>query len=179
MHGKEQTFKRESSYSEVNLSTIHGAKGLESKIVYVDIGSLDSAKKHECNLKTNKTEQKNYDETTRLEYVAYTRAKDKLVITAPYTCSYNSSTGKYHLNERLLNAYKAAGKVYGFNYQSLITTVAQEKQAEKNPDDVKEFFNVKLDTVRQKDLSLKKVRKEQENNLENQTDFSDIGLMLS
>ena len=179
MHGKEQTFKRESSYAEVNLSTIHGAKGLESKIVYVDIGSLDSAKKHECNLKTNKTEQKDYDETTRLEYVAYTRAKDKLVITAPYTCSYNSSTGKYHLNERLLNAYKAAGKVYGFNYQSLITTVAQEKQAEKNPDDVKEFFNVKLDTVRQKDLSLKKVRKEQENNLENQTDFSDIGLMLS
>ena len=83
------------------------------------------------------------------------------------------------MNERLLNAYKAAGKVYGFNYQSLITTVAQEKQAEKNPDDVKEFFNVKLDTVRQKDLSLKKVRKEQENNLENQTDFSDIGLMLS
>lgn len=182
MHGKEDKFKRESVYSEVNLSTIHGSKGLESKIVYVDIANLDKREYHESNLRTNKIVQKDYDETTRLEYVAYTRAKDKLVISAPYVTPKTFNLGKntYHLNERLLNAYKATGKVYGFNYQALVATTIKEKQ-QKDADkaNTKTFFNVNLNQIRNEELSMKKERKEQEYNLEGQLDFSDIGLALS
>ena len=122
-HGATATFKRNATYGEVQLSTIHSAKGLESKVIYCDISKLDDPQFHEPRL--NHKVGKEYKETNRLEYVAYTRAKDKLVVTAPYVLRDNN--GRPMLNKRLINAYKAIGKTYGYNFMAYMQEKANRK----------------------------------------------------
>lgn len=126
-YGTKSSFKREANYSEVSLSTIHSAKGLESKVVYCDIAKLDKPEYHEKRLSPKNA--KEYKEDNRLEYVTYTRAKDKLVVTAPYVLR----AGRSHqpiLNKRLINAYRAINKTYGYNYMAYVQAKAEEKAME-------------------------------------------------
>jgi superfamily I DNA/RNA helicase len=126
-HGSKSTFKREATYSEVQLSTIHSAKGLESKVIYCDIHKLDDKRFHEPRLRGSVA--KEYKETNRLEYVAYTRAKDKLVVTAPYVVADNLRNPV--LNKRLINAYHAVNKTYGYNFMSYMAEKAKNKAEEQ------------------------------------------------
>lgn len=126
-YGTKSSFKQEANYCEVSLSTIHSAKGLESKVIYCDIAKLDKPEYHERRLSGRV--QKDFKEDNRLEYVTYTRAKDKLVVTAPYVLR----AGKNHnpvLNKRLINAYRAANKTYGYNYMAYVQAKALEKSQE-------------------------------------------------
>lgn len=149
-HGSRSTFKREATYGEIQLSTIHSAKGLESRVLYADIGKLDTAKFHEPRLKG--AIAKEFEETNRLEYVAYTRAKDKLVVTAPYVVKDNG--GKPVLNKRLINCYRAAGKPYGYNFMAYMaekagsrSSAAEEALAGMN---VAEYVMPTLDDVKRR-----------------------------
>jgi len=65
---------------KVVLSTIHQAKGLEWKMVFL-IGLVDG---HFPNARTLYREQE-LEEERRLFYVAVTRAKDELILTYPET----------------------------------------------------------------------------------------------
>ena len=145
-HGSKSTFKREATYDEVQLSTIHSAKGLESRVIYADIAKLDTTAFHEKRLPPKVA--KEYKETNRLEYVAYTRAKDKLVVTAPYVISGNR--GKPVLNRRLIAAYRAIGKPYGYNFMAYMAergaAAAEQHQLELDEQsETQEYLIPKLD----------------------------------
>lgn len=144
-HGSKSTFKREATYSEVQLSTIHSAKGLESKVVYCDIAKLDTPAFHERRLPS--AVAKEYKETNRLEYVAYTRAKDKLVVTAPYVLA--DRGGRPVLNQRLINAYHAVGRTYGYNFMEYMAhkDAARAQTTQLQEEDIAEYIAPRIDDV--------------------------------
>ncbi len=80
----------------VNLMTIHAAKGLEFKVVFV-IGLSEGIFPSE----RSKLEQKGVEEERRLAYVAYTRAKEKLTLTE--TSSFSYVLGKAKSASRFIN----------------------------------------------------------------------------
>lgn len=126
-YGNTDSFKREGTYNEVNLSTIHSAKGLESRVVYVDIAKLDNSKYHESRRMPSNVE-KQWKEDNRLEYVAYTRAKDKLSISAPYTLSQSKrDMNKTQFNSRLAKALHAIGKPFNFNRGNFYSEIFAEE----------------------------------------------------
>lgn len=63
---------------EVNLLTMHGAKGLEFKIVFI-IGAIEGIVPHNKVLETEEA----IEEERRLFYVAITRAKENLYVSSP------------------------------------------------------------------------------------------------
>ncbi len=67
----------------ITLSTIHRAKGLEYKIVYL-IGTVDGSIPHDYALESLRDgDSQPLEEERRLLYVALTRAKDKLYLSVP------------------------------------------------------------------------------------------------
>lgn len=75
--------------ASLNLMTIHAAKGLEFKVVFV-IGLSEGIFPSERTL----LEQKNVEEERRLAYVAFTRAKEKLTLTDNSSFSYVVNSAK-------------------------------------------------------------------------------------
>lgn len=146
-HGSKSTFKREATYGEVQLSTIHSAKGLESRVVYCDIAKLDSPAFHEPRM--NGQTAKEYKETNRLEYVAYTRARDKLAISAPYVIADHGR--QPILNKRLIRDYHAIGKTYGYNFMSYLAEKAanraQQHELEMQAENTGEYIMPRLNDV--------------------------------
>lgn len=69
----------------VKLMTVHGSKGLEFDYVFVP-SAIDSNYPHDMN--------SDYEEERRLFYVACTRAKDKMVISAPMYIGDGGETNK-------------------------------------------------------------------------------------
>lgn len=81
----------------VNLMTVHSAKGLEFKVVFV-IGLSDGIFPSQRSM----FESKDVEEERRLAYVAYTRAKEKLILTETNSFSYvleSSKTPSRFINE--------------------------------------------------------------------------------
>ncbi len=74
----------------VNLMTIHAAKGLEFKVVYV-VGLSEGVFPSERSLLDG---SKGLEEERRLAYVAYTRAKEKLTLTETNSFSYVLGSAK-------------------------------------------------------------------------------------
>ncbi len=70
--GKKQTARKEKAYNGVVLSTMHSSKGKEWPIVFCSVSKL-----HGRDLNENDIPEKN-----RLLFVACTRAKEKLYVTA-------------------------------------------------------------------------------------------------
>ncbi len=67
----------------ITLSTIHRAKGLEYKIVYI-IGTVDGSLPHDFSLESFRAgDLEPLEEERRLLYVAITRAKDALYLSVP------------------------------------------------------------------------------------------------
>lgn len=66
--------KKNKDEDALNLSTIHSAKGLEYKVVYA-VGMNDKNYPHEMDI--------DYEESRRLVYVAFSRAKDELNVSYP------------------------------------------------------------------------------------------------
>lgn len=67
----------------ITLSTIHRAKGLEYKVVYL-IGAVDGSLPHDYALEANRNGDYSYmEEERRLMYVAMTRAMEYLYISVP------------------------------------------------------------------------------------------------
>ncbi len=120
----------------VNLMTIHAAKGLEFKVVFV-IGLSEGIFPSE----RSKNEQKGIEEERRLAYVAYTRAKEKLTLTE--TNSFSYVLGKAKTASRFIgevdSAYiehldKPATKVFDVPFTSESSSIlSPKKQAPKMP----------------------------------------------
>ncbi len=120
----------------VNLMTIHAAKGLEFKVVFV-IGLSEGIFPSE----RSKNEQKGIEEERRLAYVAYTRAKEKLTLTE--TNSFSYVLGKAKTASRFIgevdSAYiehldKPAAKVFDVPFTSESNSIlSPKKQAPKMP----------------------------------------------
>jgi DNA helicase II / ATP-dependent DNA helicase PcrA len=67
----------------ITLSTIHGAKGLEYKCVYL-LGAVDGSLPHDYALEAARNgDFSNLEEERRLFYVAMTRAQEQLLISVP------------------------------------------------------------------------------------------------
>ncbi|GHH98443.1 UvrD-helicase domain-containing protein [Neobacillus kokaensis] len=67
----------------ITLSTIHRAKGLEYKIVYL-LGAVDGSLPHDFALESSRNgDFSEIEEERRLFYVAMTRARDELLISVP------------------------------------------------------------------------------------------------
>ncbi|WP_394235364.1 UvrD-helicase domain-containing protein [Niallia oryzisoli] len=77
---KQQSKQRNNA---ITLSTIHRAKGLEYRIVYV-IGTVDGSIPHDYALESLRTgDSEPLEEERRLLYVAVTRAKEELFLSVP------------------------------------------------------------------------------------------------
>lgn len=89
--GLSENFKRpqRESSDAVVLSTVHQAKGLEWEVVFV-MGVVDGQFPHSKSFR----EENGIEEERRLFYVALTRAKRHLIITAP-TMSFDYRFGGY------------------------------------------------------------------------------------
>jgi DNA helicase II / ATP-dependent DNA helicase PcrA len=67
----------------ISLSTVHRAKGLEYKYVYI-IGAVDGSLPHDYALDSSRNgDFAALEEERRLFYVAMTRAKDGLLVAVP------------------------------------------------------------------------------------------------
>ena len=77
---KQQSKQRKNA---ITLSTIHRAKGLEYKIVYI-IGTVDGSIPHDYALESLRSgDSEPLEEERRLLYVAVTRAKEELYLSVP------------------------------------------------------------------------------------------------
>lgn len=76
VYGEGDTVSKQMNYDGVTLTTAHSSKGLEWPNVFVDITKFDNIK-----LRDNTNE---IEETRRLLYVAFTRAKERLDIVGLY-----------------------------------------------------------------------------------------------
>ncbi len=87
--GLNENFRKDLKGGGVILSTVHQAKGLEWEVVFV-IGVVDGQFPHAKSFR----EEYGIEEERRLFYVALTRAKKHLIITAP-TMSFDYQFGGY------------------------------------------------------------------------------------
>ncbi len=79
-YGSKMAKKMDQSYEGVVLTTAHSSKGLEWPVVYVSVSKFDNERMH----KTWKRIEAEKEERRRLLFVAGTRARDELYITAQY-----------------------------------------------------------------------------------------------
>lgn len=80
---KEMKLQSKQRKNAITLSTIHRAKGLEYKIVYI-IGTVDGSIPHDYALESLRTgDSEPLEEERRLLYVAVTRAKEELYLSIP------------------------------------------------------------------------------------------------
>jgi DNA helicase II / ATP-dependent DNA helicase PcrA len=80
---KEIKKQSKNNKNAITLSTIHRAKGLEYKIVYL-IGTVDGSIPHDYALESlREGDSQPLEEERRLLYVAITRARDKLYLSVP------------------------------------------------------------------------------------------------
>lgn len=93
-------YTRHESYDGVNLVTAHSSKGREYRLVVVSMTHFQSAQKMSRN---------DYEETNRLAYVAFTRARDELVVTGQYRNRFGSD---WCYNQFLHAAFDCAGLPY-------------------------------------------------------------------
>ncbi|MZQ75400.1 MAG: UvrD-helicase domain-containing protein [Peptoclostridium sp.] len=100
-----QKTRKKNSSDCVTFTTMHGAKGLEFKRVYV-IGAVEGILPHEKGLDSGILE-----EERRLFYVALTRAKDSVLISAPKV-KYGKPSQESRFLEELLE-YSEAGAMTG------------------------------------------------------------------
>lgn len=100
-----QKTRKKSHADCVTFTTMHGAKGLEFKRVFI-IGAVEGLLPHEKGLDGGILE-----EERRLFYVALTRAKDSVLITAPKV-KYGKSSRESRFLEELMEYHKA-GAVAG------------------------------------------------------------------
>ncbi|MCQ6274282.1 ATP-dependent helicase [Bacillus sp. V3B] len=85
----------------ITLSTIHRAKGLEYKIVYI-IGTVDGSIPHDYALESLRTgDSEPLEEERRLLYVAITRAQEELYLSVP-----QNSRGKKANSSRFLTTIR-------------------------------------------------------------------------
>ena len=121
--GQNQTLRRAGNYPGVVLSTAHSSKGLEWPVVFNMIGGYDKQELHKAGSKTTSR----VEEERRLLYVSSTRARDELIITAPYTCG--GRAGDYTYNRFLIDCYRVIGKE--FNTEEIEKERLARKQLEK------------------------------------------------
>lgn len=113
-------FRRTKNYPGVALVTAHSSKGLEWPICYVMCHKFDKKELY------GKKKEENMEETRRLLYVAVTRARDELFITAPYVAFGKKS--EYHYNNFLRECYEIIDKPYD------ISTIIQQRELKKLAD---------------------------------------------
>lgn len=113
-------FRRTKNYPGVALVTAHSSKGLEWPICYVMCHKFDKKELY------GKNKEENMEEARRLLYVAVTRARDELFITAPYVAFGKKS--EYHYNNFLKECYEIVDKPYD------ISTIIQQRELKKLAD---------------------------------------------
>ena len=123
--------------ASVNLMTIHAAKGLEFKVVFV-IGLSEGIFPSERTM----LEQKGVEEERRLAYVAYTRAKEKLTLTDTSSFSYvvnSAKTTSRFVNEvdeqyiEHLDKPVVKNSVFDIPFTTKISSIEPKKEAPRRP----------------------------------------------
>lgn len=94
--GAGQQFRSLGEYPGVKLITVHSSKGLEWKHVYVTLNGFKGSRKE------------NLEESRRLEFVAFTRARDVLHVSGLYY-EQIGKLGEFHDNKILLEAFDEGG----------------------------------------------------------------------
>lgn len=77
--GQEEERKMSQEYAGVTLTTAHSSKGLEWEYVFASISDYDNKV-----INKKKADDPEVEEIRRLEFVAFTRAKDHLMVTSTY-----------------------------------------------------------------------------------------------
>lgn len=113
-YGVSTEFRRKGKYSGVAFSTIHSAKGLEWKTVYVSI---------DCVYKPQMS-QKSIEEARRLIFVGGTRARDELTMTGCYESS-DSNKYQVNMNPFVREMMEDAGQLDSFD--SAFDSIARKK----------------------------------------------------
>lgn len=125
LYGDSSTFKREGKYEGVCLITVHSAKGMEWNTTYLTLSKFDDKRYHTNPNRYNSE----INETYRKWFVGATRARNDLIMTGQYVYKHNQKEG-ITLNSYLHKAYELVDKVYGYNAQSYLAEIAQEKAEE-------------------------------------------------
>jgi DNA helicase-2/ATP-dependent DNA helicase PcrA len=103
--GTGQAYRRIADYPGIVLTTAHSAKGLEWPVCIGMIGNF-----HDEVLDRLRNHAEAAEEKRRLLFVLATRARDELIITAPYV-AYGKS-GNYTYNRFLKESFEANGQEF-------------------------------------------------------------------
>lgn len=146
--GQDEERKMSQEYSGVTLTTAHSSKGLEWDYVFASISDYDNKV-----INKKKEDDPEVEEIRRLEFVAFTRAKDHLMITGTYEA----------WNEPVKD--KETGKTIGRNvgYNRFLQELMENEDMDYIPDDPNELLREKHKAAVRKENAKKAAEKRKAN----------------
>ncbi len=132
LYGASEAYRREGNYEGVCLTTAHSSKGLEWDTTYVTVTKYDSAKNHHGDSYTDKYLRTEHDPDVRLGFVAFTRARKKLVISGEYLCSDKKRGERMVIKNKMLkNCFEDANLPYTFSTHDYFAFLAEQSRTEE------------------------------------------------
>ena len=146
--GQDEERKMSQEYSGVTLTTAHSSKGLEWDYVFASISDYDNKV-----INKKKEDDPEVEEIRRLEFVAFTRAKDHLMVTGTYEA----------WNEPVKD--KETGKTIGRNvgYNRFLQELMENEGMDYIPDDPNELLREKHKAAVRKENAKKAAEKRKAN----------------